>query len=418
MMKAHIISIGDELLIGQTVNTNASFIGLILSDLGIIVSKQSSIPDTEEDIISELHLTLAKNDIVITTGGLGPTHDDVTRSAIIRFFKTELTLSNEVLERIRERFRMLNRSMSKVNESQALIPKNATIIPNNAGTAPGYWIEDGEKIVIALPGVPFEMENMVQDYVAPKLVEILHEEKIIKRTTLMTTGIAESTLFERLGDMEALLGDAKLAFLPDPYGVKMRITVIGDTVDEVNNKLLEIEQKIRGVAGRHIYGKDNEQLPEVVGRLLKERGLSLSVAESCTGGFISHLITNYAGCSNFFERGLVTYSNAAKVELLKVDEDTLSKNGAVSLEVARQMAEGIKAISGTDIGLSVTGIMGPGGGSEEKPVGTVFIGLCDNNVCTAQKFKFANDRVINKKRTAQAALDFLRRHILGISYDA
>ncbi|MHC1737270.1 MAG: competence/damage-inducible protein A [Ignavibacteriaceae bacterium] len=417
-MKAHIISIGDELLIGQTVNTNASFIGLMLSELGIIVSKQSSIPDTEEDIMSELHLTLAKNDIIITTGGLGPTHDDVTRSAFIKYFKTELTMNQEVLDKIKERFRMLNRSMSKVNESQAMIPKNAEIIPNNAGTAPGFWIEEGEKIVIALPGVPFEMEAMMRDFVSPKLTEKLHNEKIIKRLTLMTTGIAESTLYERLGDLDAILEGEKLAFLPDPFGVKMRITVVGDSSDAVNNKLIEIEQRIRALAGRHIYGKDNEQLPDVVGRLFKERGYSLSIAESCTGGFISHLITNYAGCSKFFDRSLVTYSNAAKVELLKVDEDILAKHGAVSLQVARQMAEGIKSTSGTDIGLSVTGIMGPGGGSEEKPVGTVYIGLCDNQVCTAQRFNFANDRVINKKRTAQAALDFLRRHLLGISYEA
>lgn len=417
-MNAHIISIGDELLIGQTVNTNASFIGLMLSDLGIIVSKQSSIPDNEEDIMSELHLTLAKNDIVITTGGLGPTHDDVTRSAFIKYFKTELTMNEEVLDKIKERFRMLNRSMSKVNESQAMIPKNAEIIPNNAGTAPGFWIEEGDKIVIALPGVPFEMEAMMRDYVLLKLTEKLHDEKIIKRLTLMTTGIAESTLYERLGDLNAILGDERLAFLPDPFGVKMRITVVGNSSEEVNNKLIEIEQRIRAVAGRYIYGKDNEQLPDVVGRLLKERGFSLSIAESCTGGFISHLLTNYAGCSKFFDRSLVTYSNAAKVELLKVDEDILAKYGAVSLEVARQMAEGIKSTSGTDIGLSVTGIMGPGGGSDEKPIGTVYIGLCDNQVCTAQRFNFANDRVINKKRTAQAALDFLRRHLLGISYEA
>jgi len=417
-MNAHIISIGDELLIGQTVNTNAAFIGLMLSDLGIIVSKQTSISDTEEDIMSELHLTLAKNDLVITTGGLGPTHDDVTRSAFIRFFKTELTMNQEVLDKIKERFKILNRSMSKVNESQALIPNNARIITNNAGTAPGFWIEEAGKLVIALPGVPFEMEAMMRDYVSPKLADILHDEKIIKRLTLMTTGIAESSLYEKLGDIDELMQGEKLAFLPDPFGVKLRITVVGDTTDAVNNKLIEIEQRIRGVAGRYIYGKENEQLPEVVGRLLKERGYSLSIAESCTGGFISHLLTNYAGCSLFFERGLVTYSNAAKVELLKVDENLISKCGAVSLEVARQMAEGIKSTSGTDIGLSVTGIMGPGGGSDDKPVGTVFIGICDNKVCTAQRFNFANDRVINKKRTAQAALDFLRKHLLGISYEA
>jgi len=414
-MKAHIITIGDELLIGQTINTNAAYIGMQIADLGIVITKTSVIPDTEEDIVSELYLTLAKNDIVITTGGLGPTHDDVTRNAFIKFFKTELTMNDEVLNKIKDRFKMLNRSMSKVNEQQALIPKNAKIIPNEAGTAPGFWIEENGKIIISMPGVPHEMECMMRDFVVPKLSDRLYSEKITKRVTLMTTGIPESLLYERLGDIDTLLQGASLAFLPDPFGVKMRITVVGESNEEVNNKMIEIEQRIRGLVGRFIYGKNNEQLPEVVGRLMKERGLSLSIAESCTGGFISHLLTNYDGCSKFFERGLVTYSNAAKVELLKVDENLLSSKGAVSLEVAQQMAAGIKSISGTDIGLAVTGIMGPTGGSPEKPVGTVFIGICDNNICTAQRFNFADDRVINKKRTAQAALNFLRKHLLGIS---
>jgi len=417
-MNAHIITIGDEILIGQVLNTNAAFIGNELSEHNINVARTSVVGDDENEIVREFYNTFEANDILITTGGLGPTHDDITRKCIVKFFNTELVKNPEVLEDIRALFKRRGRRMTKVNEGQALVPKIAEVIRNSLGTAPGVWIEKEGKIFIAMPGVPFEMVEMMNSYVIPRLTAKMDKpENYTLRKTLQTTGIAESTLFERLGNLDELLGNAKLAFLPSQYGVRLRITVEANTQDEALNQISEIEQKIRNKAGRFIYGTGDELLEEVIGRILKERGLTLAVAESCTGGLISNMLTNVSGSSEYFERCVVSYSNASKVEILRVNEDTIAENGAVSIQVARQMAEGVKAISGTDLGLSVTGIMGPTGATADKPVGLVFIGICDDMVCTAKEFRFGDDRILNKQRTAQAALDMLRRHLLGIGDD-
>jgi len=271
---------------------------------------------------------------------------------------------------------------------------------------------------VVMPGVPFEMKTMMNNYIITRLQEkIINKDSFVKRGNLLTTGIPESMLFERLGNLKELLGGAKLAFLPSQFGVKLRVTVNEKNEELATNKLSEIEQKIRSKVGRFIYSKLDESLEYTVARMLFERGLTIAVAESCTGGLISNMLTNISGSSKFYERGIISYSNASKVEILKVSEDTITQNGAVSLEVARQMAEGIKSISGTDLGLSTTGIMGPTGGSSEKPLGLVYIGLCDDKVCTAKKFQFGDDRFLNKQRAAQAALDMIRRYLLGIPFD-
>ena len=415
-MNAQIITVGDEILIGQVLNTNAAFIGSNLIENNINVTRTSVVGDAEAEIVNEFGKAWNENDVVIVTGGLGPTHDDITRKCIVNFFNTELVKNTEVLEDIKSLFRKRGWKVTKVNEGQALVPKCANVIRNSRGTAPGIWIEKENKIFVAMPGVPFEMKEMMESYVVPALKEKLGEsETITLRKTLLTTGIGESTLFERLGDLNELLGDSKLAFLPSQFGVRLRITSTGNSEEEALNKISEIEQKIRSKAGRFIYGKENESLEEVIGKLLKERGLTLAVAESCTGGLVSDMLTNISGSSVYFERGVVSYSNAAKVEILKVNEDMIAENGAVSIEIARQMAEGVKSISGTDLGLSTTGIMGPTGATTDKPVGLVYIGICDDKVCTAKEFQFGDDRVLNKQRAAQAALDMLRRHLLGIA---
>ena len=417
-MNAHIITVGDEILIGQVLNTNAAFIGKELVENNINVRSTSVVGDDEAEIISEFKKSFADNDLVIVTGGLGPTHDDVTRKCIINFFNTELVRNDEVLEDIRAIFKKRGRKITKVNEGQALVPKIANVIRNSLGTAPGVWIEKDNKIFVAMPGVPYEMVEMMNSYVVPSLKEKTGESEIITlRKTLLTTGIAESVLYERLGDLNELLGNSKLAFLPSQLGVRLRITAEAASAEEAQNKISEVEQKIRSKAGRYIFGKENELLEEVIGRILKERGLTLAVAESCTGGLVSSMLTNISGSSVYFERGVVSYSNAAKVEILKVNEDMIAEYGAVSIEVARQMAEGVKSISGTDLGLSTTGIMGPTGATEDKPIGLVYIGICDDTVCTAKEFQFGDDRLLNKQRAAQAALEMLRRHLLGISDD-
>jgi len=417
-MIAHIITVGDEILIGQTLNTNAAYISDQLTNIQITVSKTSVVGDDHDDIVSEFKNCWAKNDLVIVTGGLGPTHDDITRNCIVKFFKTELVQNGDVLENIKRIFVKRGRDVTKINEAQALVPKIAKVIQNEFGTAPGNWIEKENKLFIAIPGVPYEMQAMMESFVIPNLTEKLTNlQSIQKRVTLETTGIPESFLFEKLGDISELLDGAKMAFLPSAIGVCLRITVNEKTEEEASNRLSEIEQKIRSKAGRYIFGRNGEKLEEVVGRILHERGLKISIAESCTGGYLSNLLTNVSGSSSYFERGVVAYSNAAKVEILKVNEDTIAEYGSVSLEVSRQMAEGIKSISGTDIGFSITGIMGPTGASETKPVGLAYIGLCDEKVCTAKKYTFGEDRILNKQRTAQAALEMIRRHLLGISLD-
>ena len=315
-MNAHIITIGDEILTGQTLNTNAGFVGEKLSDIQINIRKASIVGDNEGDILNEFNAAWKNADLVIATGGLGPTHDDITRQCVVKFFDTELEMNEDVLDDIKTLFQKSGRQVTKVNENQALIPKIAKVIRNSLGTAPGMWIEEDNKIFIALPGVPFEMIAMMKNYVTPNLEVKLQRNTVIKRSILQTTGIFESALYEKLGDIDDLLKGSKLAFLPTSQGVRLRITVEEESEEAAKNKLSEIDQKIKSKAGRFIYAANDSTLEEVVGRLLKERGLKIALAESCTGGYISHLLTNISGSSNYLERGIVSYSNAAKVEIL------------------------------------------------------------------------------------------------------
>jgi nicotinamide-nucleotide amidase len=416
-MKAHIITIGDEILIGQVINSNAAWIGEKLSNIQVDVNSTSVVGDDVKQILQEFQRVFDANDLIIVTGGLGPTHDDVTRKCVVDFFKTELILDENVLSDIKKFFEIRGRELTKTNEEQALVPKIATAIRNPRGTAPGYWIEKENKIFVVMPGVPFEMKGMMEAFVLPRLEDKIENKKIIVRKNLLTTGIPESMLYDKLGNIDELMEGNKLAFLPNQFGVRMRLTVSGETEEIAKNRLDEIEQKIRLLVGHYIYGKEDELLEEVIAKIMIDRGLKLAVAESCTGGLISSRITNVPGSSQFFERGVITYSNASKVELLHVQEDAIQKYGAVSLEVCRQMAEGIKAISGIDIGISVTGILGPTGATPTKPIGLVYIGLCDDKLCTAKEFHFGDNRLMNKDRASQAALEMLRRHLLGIPYD-
>jgi nicotinamide-nucleotide amidase len=417
-MKAYIITIGDEILLGNTLNTNAAYIGNQLFEVNIPVIKTSVVGDDNPAILNELKVASETADLILITGGLGPTHDDVTRKSIVDFFNSELIENKEVLKDIQKLFEKRKRKVTDVNVDQAKVPKIAEVIRNQLGTAPGLWIEVDQKIYVVMPGVPYEMEAMMEFTVIPKLKEKFgDEQKILKKKILMTTGIPESTLYERLGNIDELLEGAKLAFLPNQFGVKLRLSVEGEDEKELHNKLLEVEQRIRAKAGRFIYGIGDDQLEAVIGKILLERELKIATAESCTGGLLGNMLTNVSGSSKYFERGVICYSNAAKVEILKVNEDTLAEHGAVSMEVAMQMAEGVKSTSGSDIGLATTGIMGPTGATADKPVGLVYIGYCDEKVCTAKKIQFGDDRLLNKQRTAQAALDFVRRQLLGISLD-
>ena len=400
-------------LIGQVTNTNAAFIGQKLSEVGVEVTRMVVVGDVYEeimDVFKEYHGTV---DALLVTGGLGPTHDDITKKVVADFFKVKLVMDAAVLENVRDRLSRRNIPLRRVNEEQALVPEGCKVLMNHWGTAPGMLFENDGKIFVVMPGVPHEMQNLMTDYVIPMLREKAVGQ-VIKHRVLKTSGIAESSLYELIGNVEEILGDkARLAFLPNQYGVRLRITVKASTTEDADSVIAEVEGKIRSKAEKYIYSEGDVELEEIVGKLLKERNLSISVAESCTGGYISHRITNISGSSVYFDRGVISYSNQAKTSLLDVPEELINKYGAVSDEVVRAMAEGIRNISGTDIGLSVTGIAGPTGMTPDKPLGLVFIGLVDRAGTIVKKYMFPDERLRFKERTSQAALELVRRRILG-----
>ena len=412
-MNATIISIGDEILIGQVLNTNAAYIAEKLNSVGIEAARILTVGDDEVEILNAFKENYSRYDIIIVTGGLGPTQDDVTRSAVCKFFDLKLLSSNEVRINVEEFLKKRNRKWSDAAENQTLFPAGAKVIRNKYGTAAGEFFESDNKYFIVLPGVPYEMESMMEDFVIPFFLEIKMNRYILHRT-LMTTGIAESELAGRLGNLDNILQGAKLAFLPSPTGVRLRITISGTGKNQCENKIQTIESHIREKANKFIYGVDEESLEEALGRILVERKLTIAIAESCTGGMIAHKITNVPGSSRYFERAIVAYSNQSKINQLHVPKELIEKHGAVSKEVAEAMAFGIRQDAGTDIGISTTGIAGPTGGTGEKPVGLVWTGYSDANETIAQKFNFGDGRLRVKERASQTAIDLVRRKILKI----
>ena len=415
-MKAEIISIGDELLIGQVINTNQAFIAERLNSIGIAVSRMTTVGDEEDAILESFAEALDNCSIVLVTGGLGPTHDDITRTAVCKFFATDLVVNEEALQRVRGFFGRRGIAPKKINEDQALVPRSCTVIQNNHGTAPGYLFERDEKFFMAMPGVPFEMKAMVEDFILPYFAQRA-SGLVIQHRTLKTTGIGESFLAEQIGDVNALFGPGDgttLAFLPGPTGTRLRITVRAKNAAAAHAQVEMVERAIRAKAGKYIYASGDEDLEHVIGKLLLERHLTLAVAESCTGGLISDRITNVPGSSSYFDRSYITYSNDAKLKDLGVPSALILQHGAVSREVAEAMAEGVRGKSNTDIGLSTTGIAGPTGGSAEKPVGLVWVGYSDRSGTLAIRFTLGDERRRIKERAAQAALELLRRKLLKV----
>ncbi len=415
MKTASIITIGDEVLIGQVVNTNASFLGQRLSEVGLEVVRTVVVGDVYDEIMRAFREYTANFDAVFVTGGLGPTHDDITKKVVADFFGAKLVEDKDVLENVRDRLARRNIPLRQVNRDQALVPEGCTVLMNHWGTAPGMLFERDGKFFAVMPGVPHEMRNITTEYLVPLLREKVVGQ-VIRHRVLKTTGIAESSLFELLGNPDDILGGkARLAFLPSQFGVRLRISVRAAAAEEADSIADEVAAKIHDKAGKFIYSEGEVELEEALGKLLKEKGLTIALAESCTGGLISNRLTNISGSTAYFERGVVSYSNEAKVELLHVPAELIRNFGAVSEEVAGAMAEGIRAISRTDIGLSVTGIAGPTGGTEEKPVGLVYIGISDSRGTVVNKHNFPDERVRFKDRTSQAALELVRRRVLGLA---
>jgi len=409
-----IITIGDELLIGQVTNTNAAFMGQKLSEIGIEVTRMVVVGDEYNEIVNAFKEYHGVVDVILVTGGLGPTHDDITKKVVADFFKAKLVMDSAVLGNVRDRLSKRNIPLRRVNEEQALVPEGCEVLMNHWGTAPGMLFERDSKFFVVMPGVPYEMQNIMMEYIIPRL-KAKAVGQVIRHKVLKTTGIAESSLYELIGNVEEILGGkAKLAFLPSEFGVRLRITVIAPTATEADSLIADVERKIRNKAEKYIYSEGETDLEETVGKLLTERKLTISVAESCTGGYISHRITNISGSSGYFNRGVVSYSNEAKVEILHVPEDLIKKFGAVSEEVAGAMADAVRKISRTDVGVSVTGIAGPTGGTLEKPIGLVYVGISDGAGTVVKKYMFPDERLRFKVRTSQAALELVRRRILGM----
>jgi nicotinamide-nucleotide amidase len=416
MIRSKLISIGDEILIGQIVNTNAAYLGEKLFSIGIPVHRTVVIADEESSLLEEFEDSLKNYDVTIITGGLGPTHDDITKPALTRFFNDELVTDNKVLEHVKKFFASRKINMPAVNEGQALVPKNSEVIWNYNGTAPGIWIEKNGRIFVALPGVPYEMKPMIEDFVLPRLINKFSTDsgKVFMQKTLLTTGIGESSLFELFGDIDMMLDGNKLAFLPSATGVRLRMNVVGIDETDARKKIENLEKRIKEKAGDYVFGENDESLQSVIGKLLKQSGKTLSVAESCTGGRISTSIVSIAGSSDYYLGGICAYANEEKIRLLKVSQEDLRQHGAVSREVAVQMAEGVRNIMGADYALSTTGIAGPSGATPEKPIGLVWIGFSSSEKSYAMDFHFGNRRDINIERASQRALEILRRELLNI----
>lgn len=411
-MKASIISIGDELLIGKTVNTNATFLGDQLEQLGIQVIEILTIPDDQPAIQEALGRSFSRSDIILMTGGLGPTRDDITKKVLAEFFGTELKRDERQLQRIREYFEKRGRILNEINEFVADIPENAIPIDNDKGTAAGMWFESQGRILVSMPGVPNEMRSMMQERILPKLRTELSLPVIIHEH-LHTAGIGESMLSEMLDDLEdALPEHIKLAYLPNIGTVKLRLTARGIDREKLSREIIDWSSKIEARLGKYFFGKNGDSLESVIGDILKEKDEWLATAESCTGGNIAHRITEIPGSSAYFKGSVVCYSNEVKMAQLGVSEQTLVDFGAVSEQTVRQMVKGVLNLLNADYAIATSGIAGPGGGSPEKPVGTVWIAVGNRENIRAKVFHFPMGRLEHIDFTSSTGLEMLRRFIL------
>jgi nicotinamide-nucleotide amidase len=411
-MIAEIICIGDELLVGQVANTNATWIAQHLNEIGIPVKQISAIADDAEDIRIALDEAFSRADVILVTGGLGPTKDDITKNTLCAYFNTHLVFHQPAFENIEKLFGQRGYKISEVNRKQAEIPANCTPLPNHQGTAPGMWFEKDKKILVSMPGVPFEMTAMMEKYILPRLAGE-DNERVVVHKTILTQGVGESYLAELIKDWEENLpANMKLAYLPQPGLVRLRITAYGESKEKTLQEVEEQAATVRKLIPDQIYGYENDTLEEVVGRLLKEKHCTVSTAESCTGGYLAHLITTVPGSSEYFLGSVIAYSNQVKTEMLGVSEKSLADYGAVSEQVVKEMAEGARKKFRTDFAVSLSGIAGPDGGTIEKPVGTVWIAVASQNGTVTKKFMFGEHRGRNIRRAALAGLNLLRVELL------
>ena len=411
---ASIITIGDELLIGQVVDTNSAWIAQELNKIGIWVQHRVAVGDVWADIWGALDEESERSRIILITGGLGPTADDITKPLLSEYFGGKLVVDEDALSNVRHIFeKVLNRPMIERNLQQAEVPDTCTVIPNRRGTAPGMWFEKDGRIFVSMPGVPYEMKGMMSDGVLSALQKHFTLPQISHRT-LLVSGIGESFLAEHIKDFEeALPASIKLAYLPNYGMVRLRLTAGGDDPATVNRELQQHFDSLKELVKEWLVAGEDISMQEAIGRVLKEKGKSLCTAESCTGGYIAHLITSIPGSSNYFKGSVVSYSNEIKEKVLQVSPATIAEAGAVSEEVVRQMVSGVLDLLGSDYALAVSGIMGPDGGTPEKPTGTVWAAVGNREKTITQQFFFRFDRQRNIELTSVNVLNMMRKFILN-----
>lgn len=413
-MNAEIITIGDELLIGQVIDSNSAWIAEQLNLVGIRVHQITSISDGRKHILKTLKDASGRANLVLITGGLGPTKDDITKHTLCEYFKTELVFHQPSFENVEKLFKARGYKVTELNRKQAEVPANSTPLPNPNGTAPGMWFEKDAVIYVSMPGVPFEMKPMITNEVLPRLAKKLNSSYIVHKT-ILTHGVGESLLAKIIESWEDKLPKkVKLAYLPQPGIVRLRLTAVGSDKNKLQSILDQQVNDLEAVIPDLIFGYNDDTLEGVTGKLLKEKKLTLSTAESCTGGYIAHLITSIPGSSEYYTGTTVSYANELKIRELGVKQEALDKHGAVSETVVKQMAEGARSKFSTYYALSVSGIAGPDGGTDEKPVGTTWIGLATPEKTIAKRFLFGEHRGRNIRKSALAALNMLRVEILQI----
>lgn len=410
-MIAEIITIGDELLIGQVVDTNSAWMAEQLNLVGVKVRQIISVSDNEQQILETLSLSAQNADVILITGGLGPTKDDITKSALCKYFNSTLVFNQKAYENVERIFSKRNIAVTELNQQQAMVPEACTVIENENGTAPAMLFSKEKVLYISMPGVPFEMKGIMQKYVLPMLQQSSNQTIIHK--TILTEGIGESFLASKIENWEnALPSFIKLAYLPQPGIVRLRLTAHGEEKLPMQNAVDQQTGALYTLIPEYIFGEDEDTLQEIVGKLLKEKKSFLATAESCTGGYIAHLITSLSGSSEYFKGTVVAYSNEIKEKMLGVSSQTLDMYGAVSEETVCEMSQNLLKIMNSDYAVATSGIAGPTGGNTDKPVGTTWISVCSKNRVIAQKFLFGEHRGRNIHRTAITALNMLRKLLL------
>ena len=414
-MQAEIITIGDEILIGQIIDTNSSWLGQELGKLGISVVHRTSVSDNKEAIVDALHAAKNRAKIIIITGGLGPTKDDVTKTTLASYFNTTLITNEEVKKWVTQIFTQRNLPIIDSNMQQALVPKNCEILFNRSGTAPGMWFDEDDTIYISMPGVPFEMKVIFEEECIPRLKQKFSLPNIVHRT-ILTCNIGESFLAQKIESLENKLPDhIKLAYLPSIGMVRLRFSGTHQNPTQLNAEMQLIINELYELVGNNIYGEENDTLEKVIGKQLKKENKTIATAESCTGGYIAHLITSVPGSSGYYKGSVISYANEVKINELGVLPETLKTVGAVSEDCVKQMAEGIRKKLNTDFAIATSGIAGPDGGTAQKPVGTVWIAISSSKRTIAKQFNFGDNRERTIQRSAIQALDILRKELLNIN---